>query len=215
MKAARQRSTLSKASMVITILVALVAGSALVACPPTFVNVPPVSQDAPPAITITNYLSSGYVSQANSHASGTVGVFSGTSLTIAAYAENPGGTQDFSLNVSGFGQQSYAVDTSSVRNTSGQVPTTLHINGTDGAGHAGTQPISLSSIGSSPITVHRDGDQLQRTEDQHHGHLPVLHRRHASVRVRHAGLCSTALRAGSDRVRRRCDSASISLDRVA
>jgi hypothetical protein len=82
---------------------------------------------------------SGEVDQENVSATATITVTQNTKVMVLGSATNPGGVKQFSLNVTQSGNTLYSVQTTGVADASGNVPDTLHIWGSDGAGGAGSK----------------------------------------------------------------------------
>ncbi len=103
------------------------------------VPVPSAAQDQPPVVHLTSFPvgGSGEVDTENVSASAVVTVTQNTEIMVLGSATNPGGVKQFSLKVIQNGITLYSVQTTGVADSTGNVPDTLHILGSDGAGCAG------------------------------------------------------------------------------
>jgi hypothetical protein len=124
-------------------LITLVATAFVSGCA-NLVSVPPRDQDAPPIITVSNFVvgGSGTVSHEIVTSGQPVSVSLGSVVMISVSAKNAGGVKRLDLSFTQ-GQKSVSVGASAAPDFSGKVPDLLAILGSNGAGQPGSQPIEL------------------------------------------------------------------------
>jgi len=135
-----------------------------------FVTIPHPSQDHPPTITLSNFVSggSGSVDQGSVTSDATVNVTcTKTRLDFFGSASNPvGGVKDFMIHVTN-GEFDDSAHTTTTPDAQGRVPTNIAIFGTDGSGGAGSIPMEYT-IGCRSSGPDDDGrghrDKLQRSD---------------------------------------------------
>lgn len=123
------------------------------------VTIPPAGQDTAPNITINAFVvqqPSGYSGdvepgKANTGITTSVNVTQGARVQFSGSAKNPGGVQQFSINVTQAGETLYHVTTTGAPDGSGQVPDVLSLLGTNGSGAPGSQPMVVNL--STPVIL--------------------------------------------------------------
>ena len=123
------------------------------------VTIPPAGQDTAPNITINAFVvqqPNGYSGdvepgKANTGITTSVNVTQGARVQFSGSAKNPGGVQQFSINVTQAGETLYHVTITGAPDGSGHVPDLLSLLGTNGAGAPGSQPMVVSL--STPVIV--------------------------------------------------------------
>jgi hypothetical protein len=123
----------------------------LVSCT-DFVSIPPASEDQPPTITLSNFVSGGSgagsaVDQGSVTSDATVNVTCNkTQLDFLGSARNPvGGVKDFTIHVQ-TGDFDVIAHTTTTPDAQGRVPTNIVIFGTDGSGGAGSIPMEYTFL---------------------------------------------------------------------
>jgi len=135
------------------VLILLVLVICTTGCPKS-ASVPPPAQDRPPVITLTSFPSGGgNTDPENVSNAAIVQVSNGTNVMVFGNAHNPGGVKQFELTVTQSGKTLYTVQAAAVPDSTGQVPDTLYILGSDGAGQAGSKVTLLFTEDGSPATT--------------------------------------------------------------
>lgn len=139
----------------------LVAGSLGATCNKELTTIPVATQDKAPLITISNFVpgSNGEVNQNTSTTTSTVFARQNTELLFLTNARNDvGGVKTFSLTVSQNSTPLFHVQVTGTPDANNQVPTILHILGTDGAGGQG--PNSIKVTMSSPVILNATAENF-------------------------------------------------------
>jgi hypothetical protein len=89
--------------------------------------------------------------KANTGITTSVNVTQGARVQFSGSAKNPGGVQQFSINVTQAGETLYHVTTTGAPDGSGQVPDVLSLLGTNGSGAPGSQPMVVNL--STPVIL--------------------------------------------------------------
>jgi hypothetical protein len=144
----------------------------LCACAPSRVTPPPKAQDAPPQITVGYADATGLgptpptqLSYTRETTTTTIDMpTKATSHVIALFASahNPGGVQSLRLSLNNVDVATLVV----APDANGQVPPTIGIVGSDGAGGPGDQQIAFANVGANVVTataVNFNGEQSHIT----------------------------------------------------